>query len=103
MILECGLRVSVESPTGAPNDCGVGDVLSEKGGGVWAVVGAFGLDLRAVRGNLLCVRRAHRDVEGSVGVAEGGGEDVDESEVTSSLAVQSQERAAACTTAVTSW
>ena len=50
---------------------------------MWAVVGAFGLEsgLRAVRANLLCVRRAHRDVEGSVGVAEGGGEDVDESEV----------------------
>ena len=45
---------------------------------MWAIVSNFGLTpgLRAVRSSLLGVRRADRDVEGSVRVAEGGSEDV---------------------------
>ena len=38
---ECknGQIVMVVSPTDAPNDRSAGDVLSEEGGNVWAVVG----------------------------------------------------------------
>ena len=45
-----GQRVSVRSPVGAPHDWGVGDVLTEEGGKVWATVCTFGLvsGLRAV-------------------------------------------------------
>ena len=43
---------------------------------MWASVSTFDLKpgLRAVRPSLLGVRRADRDVDGSVRVAEGGGE-----------------------------
>ena len=70
-----GHSVPVGSPIGAPNDRGVGNVLSEEGGKVWAVVGQFSLEpgLRAVRASLLCVRRADRDVRGGVRVAKGVG------------------------------
>ena len=73
-----GQSVLVRSPTGAPDDRGVGDVLSEEGGKVWAVVGKFGLEpgLRAFWATLLSVRRAGRDVQGSARVAKGGGEHV---------------------------
>ena len=66
------------SPAGAPNDRGVGNVLSEEGGKVQAVVSKFGLKpgLRAVWASLLCVQRADRDVQGGVPVAKGGGEGV---------------------------
>ena len=52
-------------------------------GEVWVIVGKFGFvpGLRGVRASLLSVRRANRDVEGSVGVAEGGGEDTRGSQV----------------------
>ena len=70
-----GHSVPVESPIGDPNDRGVGNVLSEEGGKVWAVVGQFSLEpgLRAVRASLLCVRRADRDVRGGVRIAKGVG------------------------------
>ena len=70
-----GHSVPVESPTGDPNDRGVGNVLSEEGGKVWAVVGQFSLEpgLRAVRACLLCVRRADRDVRGGIRIAKGVG------------------------------
>ena len=67
---------------------------------MWAVVGEFGFvaGLCAVGLGLLGVRRADRDVEGGVGVAKGGGQDVGGSELsarneagTSVSAVQSQE------------
>ena len=47
-------------------------------GKVRAIVSRFGLEpgLSAVWASLLCVRGADRDVQGSVRVAEGGGEDV---------------------------
>ena len=49
------------------------------GGDVWAAAGEFGVvpDLCAVRPGLPGVRRADRDVDGGVGVAKGGGEDID--------------------------
>ena len=73
-----GQRVSVRWLPSAPDDRGVKNVLAEKRGDVWAVVSEFGIapGLRAVRSCLLGVRRADRDVEGGVGVAKGGGEDV---------------------------
>ena len=50
-----GQRVSVESPVGAPENRGAGNVLAEKRGEVWAIVSEFGLKpgLRAVRPSLL--------------------------------------------------
>ena len=71
-----GQRVSVKSPTGAPDDRGVGNVLTEERGEVRAIVVKFGHEhgLGAVWIGLLGVRRADRDVEGSVRVAEGGPE-----------------------------
>ena len=73
-----GQSVLVESHIGAPNDRGVGDVLKEERGEVWAVVVEFGLqpELRAVQASLLGVRRADRDIQGGARVAEGGGDDV---------------------------
>ena len=73
----------MRSSVGAADDRSVGDVLAEKRGDVWAVVGEFGFTpgLCAVRPSLLGVRRADRDVEGGVRVAKGGGEDVGGSEV----------------------
>ena len=64
-----GQRVSVRSPVGAPHDRGVGDVLTEEGGKVWATVCEFGLvsGLRAVGASLLSVRGTDRDVKGGVG------------------------------------
>ena len=66
------------SRVGAPDDRGVGNVLAEKRGDLWTVVGKFGFTpgLCAVRPGLLGVRTADRDVEGGVRVAKGGGEDV---------------------------
>ena len=51
-------RVSMRSPIGTPHDRGVGNVLAEEGGKVWAIVGEFGLvsGLRAVGTSLLSVR-----------------------------------------------
>ena len=68
--------VSVSSPTGTPHNRGAGNFLSEEGGEARAAVGEFGLesDLRAVKASLLGVRGADRDVKGSFGVAQGGGE-----------------------------
>ena len=62
---------------------GVGNVLTEEGGEVPAIVGEFDLmsGLRAVRAGLPSVRGANRDVKGSVGVAQGGGEDIRGSQV----------------------
>ena len=73
----------MRSAVGAPDHLGVGNVLAEMRGGVWAVVGEFGFvpGLCAVGPGLLGVRRADRDVEGGVGVAKGGGEDVGGSEL----------------------
>ena len=67
---------------GAPDDRGVGNVLAEKRGEVWATVGKFGLKpgLCAARPSL-GVRRADRNVEGGVRVSEGRGEDVGGPEV----------------------
>ena len=64
-----GQRVSVRSPEGAPDDRGVGNVLADKRGDVFG----FMPGVCAVRPGLLSVRRADRDVKGSVGVAEGRG------------------------------
>ena len=71
-------RISVRSPTGTPHNRGAGNMLTEEGGKVWAVVRKFGLvsGLRAVGASLLRVRGADRDVKGSVGVAQGRGEDI---------------------------
>ena len=48
-------RVSMTSPTNTPHDRGVGNVLTEEGGKVWAILGEFGLvsSLRAVGTSLL--------------------------------------------------
>ena len=73
----------MRSSVGAADDRSVGDVLAEKRGDVWAVVGEFGFTpgLCAVRPSLPGARREDRDVEGGVRVAKGGGEDVGGSEV----------------------
>ena len=67
-------RVPVRSPIGTPHNRCVGNVLTEEGGEMRTIVGEFGLvsGLRAVRAGLLGVRGAHRDVKGSIGVAQGG-------------------------------
>ena len=90
-----GQRVSVRLPV---DNQGVGNVLAEKRGDVWAVICKFGFTpvLCAVRPGLLGVRRADRDVEGGARVAEGRGEDVGGPEVSArndagSSAVQSQD------------
>ena len=51
-------RVSVRSPTGTPHDRGVGNVVTEEGRKVRAIIREFGLvsGLRAVRAGLLSVR-----------------------------------------------
>ena len=54
-------RVSMRSPTGTPHDRGVGNVLAEEGGEVWAMVGEFAL-VSGLGTSLLSVRptaRAH--------------------------------------------
>ena len=69
------VSVSLRSPLGAPDDRGAGNVLAE--------TSKFGFtpDSCAVRHSLLGVRRADRNVEGGVRVAEGRGEDVGGPEV----------------------
>ena len=76
-------RVSERSPIGTPHDRGVGNVLTEEGGRVWAIVREFGLvsGLRAVGAGQLGVRGADRDVQGGVGVAQGEGEGIRKPEV----------------------
>ena len=80
-------RQSSHFPTWASasrtSDWGEGNVLAEKRGDVWAVIGKFGFtpSLCSVRPGLLGVRRADRNVKGSARVAKGGGEDVGGSEV----------------------
>ena len=61
----------------------VGNVLSEEGGKVWAVVGKFGRKpgSGAVWACLLGVRGTDRHVQGGVHIAKGGGENVGGSEV----------------------
>ena len=73
-----GQRVSVRSLIGTPHDRGVGNVLTEEGRKVWAVVCGFGVvsGLRAVGASLLGVRGTDRDVKGGVGGAQCRGEDI---------------------------
>ena len=73
-----GQRVRMRSPVGAPDDWGVRDVLAKKRVQVGPIVQKFGLDLRlsAVSSSLRRVRGTDGDIQGSVGVAQGRGEDV---------------------------
>ena len=73
-----GQRVGMRSPVGAPDNWGVRDVLAKKRVQVGPIVLKFGLDFRlsAVSSSLRRVRGADGDILGSVGVAQGRGEDV---------------------------
>ena len=73
-----GQRVRMRSPVGAPDNMGVRDVLAKKRVQVGPIVHKFGLDLglSAVSSSLRRVRGADGDIQGSVGVAQGRGEDV---------------------------
>ena len=73
-----GQRVGMRSPVGAPDNWGVRDVLPKKRVQMGPIVLKFGLDprLSAVSTSLRRVRGADGDVQGSVGVAQGRGEDV---------------------------
>ena len=73
-----GQRVRMRSPVGAPDNWGVRDVLAKKRVQMGPIVLKFGLDpgLSAVCASLRCVRGADGDIQGSVGVAQGRGEDV---------------------------
>ena len=73
-----GRRVGVRSPVGAPDNRGVRDILAKMGGQVGAIMLKFGLDpgLIAVNTGLGGVRGANGDIQCSVGIAQGRGEDV---------------------------
>ena len=73
-----GQRVGVRSPVGAPDDWGVRDILTKKGGQVGAIMLKFGLDpgLGAVNTSLGSVRGADGDIQCRKGVAQSRGEDV---------------------------
>ena len=68
---------------GTPHDRGVGDVLAQEGGKVWAIMSQFGLvsGLRAIGTSLMSVGGADRDVQGGVGVTQGRGEHIRRSRV----------------------
>ena len=68
-----GQRVRVRSPIGTPHDRGVGDVLTEEGSQVGAIVFQFGLHpgLRAVGASFQSVWRANGHVQCGVGVTQG--------------------------------
>ena len=73
-----GQRVGMRSPVGAPDNWGVRDVLAKKRVQMGPIVLKFGLDprLSAVSTSLRRVRGADGDIQSSVGVAQGRGEDV---------------------------
>ena len=73
-----GQRVRMRSPVGAPDNWGVRDVLAKKRVQVGPIVQKFGLDLRlsAVSSSLRRMRGTDGNIQGSVGVAQGRGEDV---------------------------
>ena len=73
-----GQRVGMRSPVGAPDDWAVRDVLAKERVQMGRVVLMFGLDprLSAVSTSLTRVRGADGDIQGSVGIAQGRGEDV---------------------------
>ena len=73
-----GQRVGMRSPVGAPDNWGVRDVLAKKRVQMRPIVLKFGLDprLSTVSTSLRRVRGADGDIQGSVGVAQGRGEDV---------------------------
>ena len=68
-----GQRVRVRSPRGTPHDRGVGDVLTEEGSKVGAIVFEFGLHpgLGAVGASLQSVWRADGHVQCGAGVTQG--------------------------------
>ena len=73
-----GQRVRVRSPVGAPDNWAVRDVLTKERVQVGPIVLVFGLNpgKGAVSTSLTSVRGADGDIQGSVGVAQGRGEDV---------------------------
>ena len=73
-----GQRVGVRSPVGAPDNWAVRDVLTKERVEVGPIVLVFGLNpgQGAVSTSLTSVRGADGDIQGSVGVAQGRGEDV---------------------------
>ena len=73
-----GQRVGVRSPVGAPDNWAVRDVLTKERVEVGPIVLEFGLNPGqcAVGTSLTSVRGADGDIQGSVGVAQGRGEDV---------------------------
>ena len=73
-----GQRVGVRSPVGAPDNWAVRDVLTKERVEVGPIVLEFGLNPGqcAVSTSLASVRGADGDIQGSVGVAQGRGEDV---------------------------
>ena len=72
-----GQRVGMRSPVGAPDNWGVRDVLAKKRVQMGPIVLKFGLDprLSAVSTSLRRMRGADGDIQGSVGVAQGRGEE----------------------------
>ena len=78
-----GQRVGRRSPIGAPHDRGVGDVLTEEGGQVGAVMCQLGLHpgLIAVSASLQGMRRADGHIQRRVGITQGRGEDISGSQV----------------------
>ena len=73
-----GQRVGMRSPVGAPDNWAVRDVLTKERVQMGPIVLMFGLDprLSAVSTSLRRMRGADGDIQGSVGVAQGRGEDV---------------------------
>ena len=73
-----GQRVGMRSPVGAPDNWAVRDVLTKERVQMGPIVLMFGLDprLSAVSTSLRGMRGADGDIQGSVGIAQGRGEDV---------------------------
>ena len=73
-----GQRVGMRSPVGAPDDWAIRDILTKERVEVGPIVLEFGLNPGqcAVGTSLTSVRRADGDIQGSVGIAQGRGEDV---------------------------
>ena len=73
-----GQRVGMRSPVGAPDNWAVRDVLTKERVQMGPIVLMFGLNpgQGAVSTSLTRVRGADGDIQGSVGVAQGRGEDV---------------------------
>ena len=73
-----GQRVGMRSPVGAPDNWAVRDVLTKERVQMGPIVLVFGLNpgQGAVSTSLTRVRGADGDIQGSVGVAQGRGEDV---------------------------